>query len=272
MSEVRVCRMAVAVLAIALAIPTARASARQVDIGPHGGNSWGPRLDSLSAGVATRGVWRGYDLGSPAVRGLVDFGIWGRPVTAAGDWGVSMLAQALVVPDPRASAASGGRLARTAAIARRLDSDRAVLSLVVEGYALPQDDVDGGGIEAGLRVDGVQIPWPLGETRPALDAAVLVDRGHFDGTHTEVGAMLPLPANIFRLASFIGARVRADDYSGSFEYRSFEASLGWNIDLGGDGFQSPFAGPWKFTMTGSLLKPHGTPVVGWLDLGVAYIY
>jgi hypothetical protein len=265
-------------LVAALFVHGSAAAALQVDIGPQRGTKWGPRLDSVAAGLATRAVWHGFDLGSPALHAVADIGIWGRSVTAAGDWSVSLLASALIVPDPRASgptgAFTGGRIAGGPVLARRLGREGAALDLRIEAYHLPQDDVDSNGIESGLRLSGVQIPWPLGETRPALDAAVRFDRGRFDGKQAEAGVTLPLIANIFRLASFVSGRVRANDYrDGSFNFDSWEATLGWNLDLGGGpDFRSPFAGPWKITMTGSLLKPRASAVAGWIQAGFAFIH
>jgi hypothetical protein len=254
---------------LALMAATAAAAQEPTQLGPRG-DAWGPRLDSLTAQFASRGVWHGIDLGSPAFYLLADVAVWGRPVTAIGDWGVSLLPWALIVPDPRPGS-PGGRLAGRLTLSRALGDDEASAAITAEYYRLPQTARDTSGFELGLHFNDIPFPW-VPEVWPTFDVAMLHDFGLFDGTYADV--RLKQTVGIQRLALWFEAGSSFSDYGSEwFRLHSFEGGLGAGIDLGGEpGMKAPGAGPWKFTFFASLLKPRERKVVAWASLGLAYIH
>jgi len=248
------------------------ASAAAQEIPQFGGSRdvWGPRLDSIALTFATRAIWQGHDIGSPAGRAWMDIAIWGRPVAAAGNWGFSVRPYAVVVPDPGVGTLSGTRLGGEVAIERTLGDEDAIVTALTDYYFVLDDGRGGGDFAWGLRLRGVPIPW-LPEIWPTIDAAVMHDEGRFDGTHATLG--LTEAFGIGRIALWMVGRVHADSYGPrDFGYRAFEAGLGGSIDLGGSGeILDPGAGPFKLRADVSLLKRRAAGVAGWAAIGLIYM-
>jgi hypothetical protein len=223
--------------------------------GPRGG-AWGPALDSVAVGADTRAVWRGFELGGPGIDAVIDVAIWGRPVTAAGDWGLSLRALGLLVPDAHPGAVIEDRVSADLDLVRRLGSRGATLHLVAGGYHLPDASEDETGAEVGARLQGVEIPWS-GEVRPTLDFTALHDPVHFEGTHVEAGfGYFP---GLLRVGLWIDARAWWNDYGDrDLQFQGWRAGAGVSLDA------IPLGDRWiVLAVGGGAVEPDDSPVLGW---------
>jgi hypothetical protein len=227
--------------------------------------SWGPRVDSLAFDFSSRALWRGFNLGAPGIRFAADLGLWGYSVTAAGRWGVSVLATGLIVPDMRPGAPFDRRMAARLAVSRRLELEDATIEFSSEAYQLTREEGGSAGAEIGLEVREVPIPW-LPEVWPTLHAAVLRDFGRFDGTHAELGVRQTF--GVARLALWAESRAMLHDLAdGPFRYRATEAGLGVSFD--GWLLES---GTWRLSARGGIQKARKRSAVGCLAGSVAFIH
>lgn len=257
MADFRVFACAAA-LALGFVLPPSQALGQADPFGGPTRSAWGPALDSVSLGAGSRAVWRGFELGGPGMDAVVDIGLWGRPVIAAGDWGLSMRATGLLVPDPHPGAAMEDRVAVALDLARRLGTRGATLHLVADGFHLPDAADDDTGVELGARVRGVEIPWS-GEVRPTLDFTILHDPVHFEGTHAEAGfGYFP---GLLRVGLWIDARAWWNDYGGrDFHAQGWRAGAGIHLDA------VPVGDRWiVLSVGGGAVEPDDSPVLGWLE-------
>ena len=151
-----------------------------------------PGLDSILVAATLKPTWKGYRLGSYGGRFFADLKIAGRPVTAAGNWGLSAFLAGTAVNDPMPATVSRGHLGGGVVLSRFFSGGDGAVRLSAETYRLSTEDEDeqAGAGEIGLAFTGLEWDWGLEEVSPRLAGGVYRGRGKFDGTRADLGFTL----------------------------------------------------------------------------------
>ena len=88
------------------------AATAQPDPFARGESTARPGLDSILVAAILKPTWKGYRLGSYGGRLFADLKIAGRPVSAAGKWGVNAFLAGTAVNDPMPATVSSGMRAQ----------------------------------------------------------------------------------------------------------------------------------------------------------------
>jgi hypothetical protein len=166
---------------------------------------WQPGLDTLVVTVAVRPEWRSFHVGDVGTGLFADFMLAGAPTSATSGLGLTGQLHGSWIFGERADAvstsvASGGLTVGwwfSRAALDREDADErwtppALIGISAEAYTLPRDDGDTEGVEVGLRVVGIDVPWGLEERNPTISIAAFHDFGRLDATRLELEADLGL--------------------------------------------------------------------------------
>ncbi len=176
----------------------------QVDVFAPDDTGWHPGLDTLVVAVAVRAEWQALQVGDVGTSLFADFMLAGAPTSATSGPGLTGQAAASWIFGGRAGAVSTSVLSLGLTLGwwfnhAALDLADAswtppptLIGLSVSPYALPRDDGDTEGIEVGLRVSRIDVPWGLEERNPTLSVAVLRDFGRTDAARVDVDLDLGL--------------------------------------------------------------------------------
>lgn len=168
------------------------ASAAQQDPFQRGESTARPGVDSILVAATLKPTWKGYRLGSHGGRFFADLKIAGRPVTAAGNWGLSAFLAGTAVNDPMPATVSRGHLGGGVALSRFFSGGDGAVRLSAETYRLStEDEEDEQGVgEYGLAFTGLEWNWGLEEVSPRLAGGLYRGRGKFEGTRADLSFTL----------------------------------------------------------------------------------
>jgi len=117
--------------------PTAAASQDPFALGE---STARPGLDSILVAAILKPTWKGYRLGSYGGRLFADLKVAGRPVTAAGKWGVNAFLAGTAVKDPMPAAVSSGHAGAGVALSGYFNGGDGAIRLSAEAFRLSTDD------------------------------------------------------------------------------------------------------------------------------------
>ena len=166
------------------------AATAQQDPFARGESTARPGLDSILVAAILKPTWKGYRLGSYGGRLFADLKVAGRPVTAAGKWGLNAFLAGTAVTDPMPATVSSGHAGAGAALSRYFSGGDGAIRLSAEWYRLSTDDEQAGASEIGLSFRGLEWDWGLEELSPRLAGGVYRGGGRFDGSRAELGFTL----------------------------------------------------------------------------------
>lgn len=152
-----------------------------------------PGLDSILVAATLKPTWKGYRLGAYGGRLFADIKIAGRPVTAAGNWGLSAFLAGTAVKDPLPATVSRGHWGGGLALSRFFSGGDGAVRLSAETYRLStesEEDAQGRAGEYGLAVTGLEWDWGLEEVSPRLAGGLYRGRGKFEGTRADLSFTL----------------------------------------------------------------------------------
>jgi hypothetical protein len=187
-----------------LLVPTAASG--QVDVFAPEDTGWQPGLDTLVVTASVRPEWQAFLVGDAGTSLFADFMLAGAPTSATSGLGLTGQAAGTWIFGGRADAVSTGvaSLGLTlgwwfshAALGLGGASDSwtpppTLIGLSVAPYAHPRDEGDTNGVEVGLRVSRIDVPWGLEERNPTLSLAVFRDFGRLDAARVDVDLDLGL--------------------------------------------------------------------------------
>jgi hypothetical protein len=194
-------------------------------------------IDSVLVVGGVHPAWRHLELGRFGASALVDVALAGRPVTAAGSWGLSASVGGTAVLRERPAAASSGHVEGGVLLAFHPDPGALAFVGSVSAYHLPSADAAASGVEVGLGVRRIRVPWGLEEVDPELGLALYNDWGRFDALRAEADLHLGLGVQnvafwVFRdVSAWVGGRLAWSDYRGTESFGG-RAGLGTFLDWG----------------------------------------
>jgi hypothetical protein len=214
----------------------------QADVFAPDDTGWQPALDTLVVSGSVNGQWRSFLVGDVATTLFADFMLAGAPTSATsglgltgqlgGGWIFGERADALATGWASAGLTVGWWFSHAALDREGAESwtpPPTVLALTVEGYVLPRDEGDTEGVEVGLRLAGVDVPWGLEELNPTLSLAAYHDFGRTDATRADLEADVGL---WIQNAALLGGRETGAHVEGRLSWT--EDPEGWDEAVLGD--------------------------------------
>ena len=196
------CMVLVSVVFV-VAVPTSVSA--QADVFAPEDTGWQPGLDTLVVTVAVRPEWRSFLVGDVGTGLFADIILAGAPASETSGLGLTGQLNGSWIFGERADAVSTsvasvgltvGWWFSRAALDREDESELwtppTLIGLSAEGYGLPRDEGDTEGVEVGLRVARIEVPWGLEERNPTISIAAYRDFGRMDAARLELEADLGL--------------------------------------------------------------------------------